>query len=42
MADLMGKAGHIRTVPMPAWVRSGVEKWMEASGITEGAPLPID
>ncbi len=37
IADLLGKAGHIRTVPIPAWVRTGVEKWMEASGITDGA-----
>jgi integrase len=37
IAGLMGKAGHIRTVPIPARVRSGVEKWMEASGITDGA-----
>jgi site-specific recombinase XerD len=25
IADLIGKAGHIRTVPIPAWVRTGVE-----------------
>jgi len=31
IADLLGKAGHIRTVPIPAWVRAGVEKWIEAS-----------
>jgi len=37
IADLLGKAGHIRTVLVPVWVRTGVEKWMEASGITDGA-----
>ena len=37
VADLMGKAGHIRTVPVPAWVKTAIEKWMEASGISEGA-----
>jgi integrase len=37
IADLLGKAGHIRTVPIPAWVKTGVEKWMEASGIADGA-----
>ena len=37
IADLLGKAGHVRTVPIPAWVRTGIEKWMEASGITNGA-----
>src|SRR3954452_22842991 len=25
IADLLGKAGHIRTVPIPAWVRTAVE-----------------
>lgn len=28
IADLLGKAGHVRTVPIPAWVRTGIEKWM--------------
>ena len=37
VADLLGKAGHIRTVPVPAWVKTAIEKWMEASGISEGA-----
>jgi hypothetical protein len=36
IADLLGKAGHIRTVPIPPWVKTGVEKWMEASEITDG------
>jgi len=37
IADLMGKAGHIRTVPVPRWVKDGIDEWKEASGITEGA-----
>jgi len=37
IADLLGKAGHIRTVPIPAWVKSAIDEWKEASGITEGA-----
>ena len=37
IADLMGKAGHIRTIPIPAWVKVAVDVWKEASGITEGA-----
>lgn len=32
----MGKAGHIRTVPIPAWVKTAMDGWMKASGITEG------
>ena len=36
IADLLGKAGHIRTVPIPAWVKAALDRWNEASGITEG------
>jgi integrase len=31
IADLLGKAGHIRTVPIPAWVKVAVDAWKEAS-----------
>ena len=37
IADLLGKAGHIRTVPVPRWVKDATDEWKEASGITEGA-----
>ena len=37
IADLLGKAGHIRTLPIPGWVKTALEKWTEASGITDGA-----
>ncbi len=37
IADLLGKAGHIRTIPIPAWVKAAVDTWKEASGISEGA-----
>ena len=33
IADLVGKAGHVRTVPVPAWVKTAVDRW------TEGAPV---
>ena len=36
IADLLGKAGHVRTVPMPAWVKCAVDDWTSASGITTG------
>jgi integrase len=36
IADLIGKGGHIRTVPVPVWVKTAVDAWTEASGITEG------
>jgi integrase len=36
IADLHGKAGHIRTVPIPLWVKKAVDRWTQASGINEG------
>jgi len=36
IADLVGKAGHIRTVPIPAWVKAAVDAWTAAAAITEG------
>ena len=36
IADLHGKAGHIRTVPIPVWVKEAVDRWTTASGISEG------
>jgi integrase len=37
ITDLLGKAGHIRTVPIPGWVKGAIDNWMQASGVTEGA-----
>ena len=37
IADLLGKAGHVRTVPIPAWVKEAIDTWKEADGITEGS-----
>ena len=37
VADLLGKAGHIRTVPIPVWVKAALDEWKDAGGITEGA-----
>ena len=34
--DLLGKGGHIRTVPVPNWVKSAVDAWTDASGISSG------
>jgi integrase len=36
IADLVGKGGHVRTVPMPAWVKDALDAWTIAAGITEG------
>jgi site-specific recombinase XerD len=36
IVDLVGKAGHIRTVPVPDWVRSTLEEWFAAACIDRG------
>src|SRR5580704_8848100 len=35
--DLRGKAGHVRTIPVPNWVRDLLDDWMKAAGITSGS-----
>ena len=36
VADLVGKGGRIRTVPMPAWSYAALQRWKEAAGICHG------
>lgn len=36
IVDLIGKGGHIRTVPIPDWVREQLEDWIIAAGINDG------
>jgi site-specific recombinase XerD len=36
IADLVGKAAHIRTVPVPDWVKSAVDEWLTSAAITNG------
>ena len=31
IADLMGKEKHIRTVPVPVWVKGAVDEWTDAA-----------
>jgi site-specific recombinase XerD len=33
LADLIGKGGHMRTVPVPSWVKSAVDVWTAAARI---------
>lgn len=37
IADMIGKGGHVRTVPVPTWVKAAVDNWMTAAGVTVGA-----
>lgn len=35
-ADMVGKGGYIRTVPVPGWVESTIRTWLDVAEITEG------
>src|SRR5437660_8885093 len=36
VVDLIGKGGHIRTVPLPEWVKAALDRWIIAAKVTEG------
>jgi hypothetical protein len=36
VVDLIGKGGHIRTVPIPEWVKAALDQWTLAAKVTEG------
>jgi site-specific recombinase XerD len=36
VVDLVGKAGHVRTVPVPGWVKCELEHWLRTAAIDRG------
>ena len=36
IVDLSGKAGHVRTIPVPDWVHGQLNEWTKAAGIEAG------
>jgi len=36
IVDLAGKGGHVRTVPVPDWVRSELDDWLASAAIERG------
>ena len=36
IVDLIGKAGHVRTVPVPDWVKRAIDDWVNAAAIRQG------
>jgi integrase len=36
VVDLIGKGGHIRTVPIPDWVKAALDQWTRTAGVCEG------
>jgi len=36
IVDLVGKGGHVRTVPVPDWVKQFLDEWLTAAEIANG------
>jgi site-specific recombinase XerD len=36
IVDLVGKARHVRTVPVPDWVKNAIDAWLVSAGVSEG------
>ena len=36
IVDLIGKGGHVRTVPVPDWVKRRIDEWTQESGAVSG------
>lgn len=36
IADLVGKGHHVRTVPLPEWVKRAIDEWTAVAEITDG------
>ncbi len=36
IVDLVGKGNHVRTVPMPIWVKAAVDRWLTAARVADG------
>lgn len=34
IVDLVGKGNHVRTVPIPSWVKLAIDEWANTAGIT--------
>ena len=39
LLDLVGKGKRVRTVPMPAWTKTAIDRWTAAAGIASGRLL---
>ena len=36
IVDLVGKGNHVRTVPMPDWVKEAVDRWLKSATVASG------
>lgn len=39
IADMRGKGGRVRTVPVPMWVKHAINAWMTAASVEDGKLL---
>ena len=39
IVDLVSKGPRLRSVPMPAWAKPAVDRWMDAAGFVAGRVL---
>jgi hypothetical protein len=39
IADLSDKGGHIRTIPVPEWIKAAVDSWTLAASVNTGPLL---
>jgi site-specific recombinase XerC len=36
IVDLVGKGGHVRTVPVPTWVKQAIDRWRDLAKVAAG------
>ena len=36
IVDLVSEGNHVRTVPMPGWVKNAIDRWLTAASVTTG------
>jgi len=36
IVDLVGKHNHVRSVPIPSWVKAALDAWAQAAGVSSG------
>ena len=40
IVDLVGKGGHVRTIPIPQWAKEKLDRWTSAATISSGRVFP--
>lgn len=36
IVDLVGKRGHVRTIPVPVWVKQAIDLWKDLAEVASG------